>query len=187
MIHRDFDELLERHLSGSPPGQVFRARVLLDSTAALARRRRPAGRWRMVWLSAAAVLIAGVSFLVGRSSVPSILPRPTKPVVAGSAETLAVPNELVAWLEAAQLYRRLGMQDRMARAVERAGRLLPRDGAVTSDAMAEPFLVAGDGVPDERSGSPGFSGAPNPYKSFDILNRVLAQSSGDYSHANGTN
>jgi hypothetical protein len=58
------------------------------------------------------------------------------PPVAGAAEKVAVPGDLVAWLEAARLFRQLGMEDRMARAVDHAYGLLPYDAATGSMAVA---------------------------------------------------
>ncbi len=131
MKSEDWDKLLERGLSGEPPRPGFREEVLADSLAAFARGRRSRTWWRAGSLSAAAVLIAGVSFLLGRHSLPKAVPE-TAPVVtpvAARTQGVAVPNDLVAWLDAARLFHQLGMPDRMGRAVDRASRLLPYDAA----------------------------------------------------------
>ena len=131
MKSEDWDKLLERGLSGAPPRPGFREKVLADSAAAFVQARRSRARWRAGSLSAAAVLIAGVSFLLGRHSLPEPAPEaaPVVTPVAAEVRGVAVPDELVAWLDAARLFRQLGMPDRMGRAVDRASRLLPYDAA----------------------------------------------------------
>jgi hypothetical protein len=88
-----------------------------------------------------------------------------------------VPNELVAWLKAASLFRQLGMQDRMARAVERAGRLLPVD-TFAAEGQAERVFVAAWSIENqkERVEPMGISG---PHLSAESINQILAQSFGD--------
>lgn len=131
MKSEDWDKLLARGLSGGPPRPGFREEVLAASAAAFVQARRSRAWWRAGSLSAAAVLIAGVSFLLGRHSLPTAIPETTPVVTPVAAETrgVAVPNDLVAWLDAARLFHQLGMPDRMGRAVDRASRLLPYDAA----------------------------------------------------------
>jgi hypothetical protein len=186
MDSREIDKLLEQGLLGDSPGQAFRARVLLDSTAALTRRRRMIDRWRPMALSAAAVLIAAVSFLLGRCSVgPLGTQQAAPPVVADMDGAVAVPSGLVAWLQAAQIFRQLGMEDRMARAVERAASLLPRDAASASGTPTEAFLAADSGARDDQRGESGLPGASSQHQSFEIVNRIMAESTGGYGYANG--
>lgn len=179
MDDRSIDRLLEDNLSGDPPGGAFRTKAMLTSTAALASRRRIARRWRAAALSAAAVLIAAVSFLLGRSSVEQAPLQPLPGPVAGvGAEGVAVSNELVAWLEAAQLFRQLKMEDRMARAVDRAANLLPA-GVAPPDAAAGPALAFAGGVESQGRGSADPPDrAPSP-TSFGSVNRMMAQFLGD--------
>jgi hypothetical protein len=120
----DWDKLLEQGLSGEPPRTGFREEVLAESVAAFVRGRRRRVWRRVASLSAAAVLIAGVAFLLGRySRAPAVAP------VVAKTPGVTVPDDLVAWLNAAQLFRQLGMPDRVARAVDRANQLLPYDAA----------------------------------------------------------
>ncbi len=134
MKSEDWDKLLERGLSGGPPRPGFREEVLADSAAAFVQARRSRARWRAGSRSAAAVLIAGVSFLLGRQSLPKPAPEAAPAVTPVAAETqgVAVPNDLVAWLNAARLFHQVGMPDRMGRAVDRASRLLPAETATTT-------------------------------------------------------
>jgi len=106
---------------------------MADSLAAFVRGRRSRNWWRAGSLSAAAVLIAGVSFLLGRHSLPKAVPETVPVVTPVAVETqgVAVPNDLVAWLDAARLFHQLGMPDRMGRAVDRASKLLPAGAAAT--------------------------------------------------------
>lgn len=172
MDNQDLDRLLQQSLSGDLPGRVFRARALLDSTAALGRRRRIAATWRMGGLSAAAVLIATVSFLVGRCSMPSAVFRQgDQPVVASRAGTVVVPGEVVVWLNAARFFGRLGMADRASRAYERASELLPREAKVASEG-AERLLVAVD-AGQER---PDRAGTPERAQTAESNKWIIAQS-----------
>jgi hypothetical protein len=174
MDSRDTDHLLEEGLSGDPPSQGFRSRVLRDSTAAFVQARRSRVWWRPATLSAAAVLIAVVSFLLGRGSAPG---PATGPAIAGTADTVTVPTELVVWLDAARLFGQLGMEDRMARAVERAGRLLPVDVLMADTAAPRVFAAASSiGNREERVEPMGMPG-PNP--SVQSVNQILAQAFGD--------
>ena len=141
--------------------------------------------WRIIMaakrlkLAAAAILIAGVAFLGGQLSVPPTLP--TSVNVAGQVgaepDGVNVPSELVAWLEAARLFRQLGMEDRMARAVERAGRLLPADTFI-ADGQTEKVFAAARSIENqtERLEPMGMSG---PHPSAESVNQILAQFFGD--------
>lgn len=174
MNNQDIDRLLQESLSGDSPGPVFRARVLLDSTAALPRRRQVVRVWRPTALAAAAVVVASISFLLGRSSVgPHPRPPVAEPVVADADETVVVPKDLVACLSAARLFRQLGMEDRMNRALDCAGRLLPREAISTGGAGSALLAAGGDGSDSQgrqRESGPR-PGAPG---SVDRVNRVLA-------------
>jgi hypothetical protein len=141
------EKLLEQGLSGVPPRPEFRVRVLQDSLTALARRRRGRVLWRAAALSTAAVLIAGVSFLLGRVSLarPEPLTAAVPPSTTAAGQTVAVRSDVVAWLEAARLFGQLGMDDRMARAIDRAHELLPYDTA-TAGATTGPVVAAGRGM-----------------------------------------
>ena len=123
MEDKDVDKYLGQQLSGSPPREAFKQQALRDSTAALVRVRRRRSARRRAELTVAAVLIAGIAFIGGRLSVPHKLPRSVDVAPRAVAETdgVNVPSDLVAWLDAARLFKRLGMEERMARAFERAG------------------------------------------------------------------
>ncbi len=149
MKDRDIDTLLSQHLSGDQPREAFKQETLGDLTAEFVRVRRRSA-WRRAELAAAAILIAGLAFLGGRLSVPPSLPRSTDvaPLAAAESDGVTVPSDLVAWLDAASLFRRLGMEERMARAVERAGRLMPYDAVATSSVTGQALASTGDEVLD---------------------------------------
>lgn len=174
MDDRNVDKLLEQALSGDSPRRAFRTRALLDSTTAFVHARRRHARWRSATLSAAAVVVAAVSFLLGRCSVSPDEPRPT---VADAVETVVVPSDLVAWLDAARLFRQLGMEDRAAHAVNRATQLVPR-GAVIADSQTERAFAAGELMGNQKESTEP-TGMPGPHPSIERVNRVLAQFSGD--------
>ena len=204
MKSEDWDKLLEHGLSGGPPRPGFREEALRDSVAAFVRGRRSRAWRRAGSLAAAAVLIAAVSFLLGRHSLPEPAGEGT-PVVApivAQAQGVAVPNDLVAWLDAARLFRQLGMPDRMGRAVDRASRLLPADTATSAVACGKaapgceiaritPGGGGATGTTDATSRAPGprstilselaCETTPPPLRasSVDNVSQIMAQTLGD--------
>jgi hypothetical protein len=175
MNHEDFDRLLEQGLTGDPPRLEFREQVLRGSLAMFARRRRDRIIWRSVALAAAAVVIAGVSFFLGRCSRP---PAEVAAARRALTETVAVPNDLVAWLEAARLFGQLGMDDRMARAIDHAHSLLLYDNATASDATG-PMVAIGGGAFESQTHCLGPGCGTDLHESVESVNRVMAQSLGD--------
>jgi hypothetical protein len=180
MDSEEMDRVLEQGLAGESAQPAFRARVLEDSLAALAGRRH-----RYIWrhsaaLAAAAVLIAGVSFLGGRYSVVrwETAAPPGNPPVAQAGGTVVVPGELVEWVNAARLFKQLGMEDRMAHAVDRAGRLMPAD-LVGTCAPREPIVAVRAEVGPPEGEETAESGVPAPRRTSGGINRVMAQSWGD--------
>jgi cytochrome c-type biogenesis protein CcmH/NrfG len=190
MNDAEMDRLLERIAMGEPPRALFKEQALRDSLAVFARGRRNRVRWRVAGLAAAALLMATVSFLLGRYSLPPTGREPT-PIAApvappplarspgqdrAGAQGVAVPDDLVAWLEAARLFRQLGMEDRMARAVDRAHRLLPYD-----TATAYVALSSGMGfqpMHHRQDADATLPLSPRP-SSFQTMNRIMALSFGD--------
>jgi hypothetical protein len=178
MKDRDADTHLTQHLSGEPPREAFKQQVLRDSTAEFVRVCRRRSAWRRAGIAAAAVLIGGVAFLGGQLSVPRTLPRSidVPPLAADEPDGVNVPSELVAWLEAARLFRQLGMEDRMARAVERAGRLLPAGTFVADGQTLRVFAAGSIENQKERVEPMGISG---PHPSAESISQILAQFLGD--------
>jgi anti-sigma factor RsiW len=131
---------------------------------------------------AAAVLIAGIAFLGGRLSAPRKLPRSVDVAPRAVAETdgVNVSSDLVAWLDAARLYRRLGMEDHMARAVERAGRLLPSDAVAVSSVMGQSFTRTGDDVFENQNKHSILAEILRPHESVENVREIMAQSFGGY-------
>jgi len=99
------------------------------------------------------------------------------PRATAESDGVTVPSDLVAWLEAARLFRQLGMEDRMARAVERAGRLLPADTFIADGQTLRVFATAGSNENQrERVELMGISG---PHPSAESISQIFAQSFGD--------
>ena len=181
MNNQDIDRLLEHSLSGEPAGQVFRARVLMDSTEAFVLARRTRARRHFAALSAAAVFLAGLSFLLGRCSMPQASPGP---LIANEPDTVAVPKDLVACLSAARLFRQLGMEDRMNRALDCAGKLLPREAIATGGAAGPVFAAGGEGF-ERQSRYVGSSPKPGSSQTTESANRILAGYLGGHYHESG--
>jgi hypothetical protein len=178
MKDTEADKSLMQHLSGEPPRQAFKQQALRDSTAEFMRVWRRRSVWRRARIVAAAVVIAGVAFVGGQLSAPSESPKTTHVVTNVDADPggVNVPSELLAWLEAARLFGRLGMEDRMARAVERAGRFLPADTFI-ADGRTSPVFTAA--AIDKQTELVEPTDIPGPIPSAETINQILAQSFGD--------
>lgn len=185
MKDKDIGEQLRQHFSGDPPREAFKQQTLRDSMAALVHVRRRRSAWRRAEMAAAAVLIAGIGFLGGRLSMPRRLPRSVDVVEQATAEPdgVTVSSDLVAWLDAARLFRQLGMEDRMTRAVERAGRLLPADAVAASSAMGQAFTATGEGIVEDKNKQVSPADILRPHESVESISGIMAQFFGGYNHA----
>ena len=181
MKDKDIGEQLRQHFSGDPPREAFKQQTLRDSTAALVHVQRRRSAWRRAEMAAAAVLIAGVGFLGGRLSIPRTLPRNVDvvPQVTAEPDGVTVPSDLVAWLDAARLFRQLGMEDRMARAVEHAGKLLPYDAMASSNMTGKTLAANGDDeVFENQNKHLNLADILNPHESVESISGIIAQSFG---------
>jgi anti-sigma factor RsiW len=140
------------------------------------------------YLSAAAVLIAGIAFLGGRLSAPRRLPLSEDITLQVSAESdgITVSSDLVAWLDAACLFRQLGMEDRMAEAVESAGRLLPSNAVAASGVMAQNVPPTGEDIVGNQNKRSILDEILRPHESVESVGGILAQSFGGYDYENET-
>jgi len=192
MKDKDMDKYLSQHLSGSPPREAFKQQALRDSTAALVGVRRRRKAWRRAECAVAAVLIAGIAFIGGRLSVPHNLSVPRNvsvlrklprnvdiaPVAAAETDGVIVPNDLVVWLDAARLFKRLGLEERMARAFEHASELTPYDavGSISTTGQASAFTD--DEVFDNQNIHSILAEILGPHESVESVSGILAQSFG---------
>lgn len=130
---------------------------------------------------AAAVLIAGVAFLSGRLSAPRTLPRnvDVAPRMASKPDGVTVPSDLVAWLDAARLFRQLGMEERMARAVDHAGKLLPYDAVAANSVMGQSLTSTVDEVFENQNKHSILTDILGPHESVESISGIIAQSFGD--------
>ncbi len=182
MKDRDIDTLLSQHLSGDQPREAFKQETLGDLTAEFVRVRRRRSAWRRVELVVAAVLIGGIAFLGGRLSVPRTLPGSVDvaPRAAADPDGVNVPSDLVAWLDAARLFGRLGMQERMARAVERAGKLMPYEAMAAISAMDQSFTPTGHEVLEDQSTRSILADILRSHESVESFGGIMAQSFGGH-------
>jgi hypothetical protein len=179
------ENLIERGLSAQRPRRAFRDRLLGDSTAVVVRVARARARWRKAGLALAAVLVGAVSFLGGRLSAPRSLTPGADPAPRAAAERegVTVPEDLIAWLNAARLFKQLGMEDRMARAVERAGKLLPQDAARIETAKGRALSAADDPGAEKQSNPVGLAVLPRLYEPTRNINGIVAHSLGGHRYA----
>jgi predicted nucleic acid-binding protein len=182
MKDRDVDKYLRQHLSGSPPREAFKQQTLHDSTATLVRVQRRRSAWRRAELTAAAVLIAGIAFLGGRLSAPRTLPRSVdvETRVVAEPDGVNVSSDLIAWLDAARLFKRLGMEERMARAVEHAAKLMPYDAVAASSVKRQASVATGDEVFENQNKHSILAEILGPHESVGSISGIMAQSFGDY-------
>ena len=139
-------------------------------------------RWKWYLSAAAAVLIAGIAFLGGRLSAPRMLPMSVDiaPWATTEPDGVTVASDLVAWLDAARLFRQLGMEDRMADAVESAGRLLPSEAVAASSVMGQSFTGTGDNVFENQNKYSILAEILRPHESVEHVGGIMAQSFGGY-------
>jgi hypothetical protein len=185
MKDNDVDIHLRQQLSGNQPREAFKQQTLINSTAEFVRVHRRRSAWRRVELAAVAILISGLAFLGGRMSVSQTLPKSmdVPRVVIDKSSGVNVSSELVAWLEAARLFRQLGMEDRMARAVKRAASLLPVDTVAASSVTGQTFAATGEGIVEDKNKQVSLADILQSLESVESVNGIMAQSFGGYSHA----
>jgi hypothetical protein len=196
MKDNDVDKYLSEHISSSAPREAFKQKALRDSTVALVRIHRRHLAWRRAVFAAAAVLIAGIAFLGGRLSVPrSNLPRNVSilhklprnvdipPVAVAEADGVNVPSDLVVWMDAARLFKRLGMEERMVRAFEKAGKLLPYETVAEINMSGQAVSIDSkvEEVCEEQNNSI-LAEILDPHESVGSISGIMAQSFGDYYH-----
>jgi hypothetical protein len=104
------------------------------------------------------------------------------PRASAEPDGITVPSDLVAWLDAACLFRQLGMEDRMADAVESAGILLPSDAVAASSEMGQSITSKGDDVFENENERSILAEILRPDESFENAGGIMAQSFGGYNH-----
>ena len=146
MKDEDIDTHLRQHLSGDQPREEFKQETLRDSTAEFVRVGRRRSAWRRAELAAASILIAGVAFLGGRLLAPPALPGnvDVMPQAAAKPDGITVPTDLVAWLDAARLFKRLGMEERMDMLPRQLSGGQQQRVAIARSLINQPTLVLAD-------------------------------------------
>lgn len=174
MKDTDIDSHLTQFLPSGLPAERFKKKVLADSMNEFIRHHRRRSIRRNAMVVAAAVFIACVSFAGGRFSVSSTLPRINRGGRTSYEEpgSVSVSKDLVAWLNAAQLFRQLGMQDRMARSVDRAARFLPNNTGIADNQTMAIFAADFDSRQEETVNPTDPQG---PRSSIENINGILSQ------------
>ena len=180
MKEKNVEKYLRQHLSGDPPREAFKQQTLRDSTAALVRVHRRRSALRRAECAAAAVLIAAVGFLGGRLSMPHALPSSVDvtPLATAEPDGVTVPSDLVAWLDAARLFKRLGMEERMARAVEHAGKLLPYNAVTSISTTGQALAFTDDEVFENQNKHSILAEILGPHEPVESISGIIAQSFG---------
>ena len=129
MSNHDMNKLIEDALSANAASDVFKERLLLDSTTAFAKGRALQRRLRMTGFTTLILLVTAAAFVCGRLSVSSPVPNQQVAVrtVDEGDEHIKVSRDLVAWLDAARFFTRLGMDERAALSYKQASDLIPYD------------------------------------------------------------
>ena len=123
----------------------------------------------------------------GRLSVPRKLPMSVDiaPPVTTEPDGITVPSDLVAWLDAARLFKRLGMEERMGRAFEYASELTPYDAVASISTTGHTFTVNGDDeVFENKNKHSILTKILGPHESVGSISGIMAQSFGDYCYEN---
>ena len=100
------------------------------------------------------------------------------PRVVAETDGVNVPSDLVAWLDAARLFKRLGMEERMARAVEHAGKLLPYNAVAANSVMGQSLTSTGEEVFENQNKHSILSDILGPHESVESISGIIAQSFG---------
>ncbi len=129
MNNHDVNKLIEDALSASPSRDTFKNQLLQDSTAVFVRDRAFKRRLRMTGLILMILLVTTTAFISGRLSVSERIANQQVTVqsINEDNEGVRVSKDLVAWLDAARFFTRLGMDERAALSYKQASDLIPYD------------------------------------------------------------
>lgn len=129
MSSNDLNKLIEEALSANAASDVFKGQLLRDSTAAFIRGRALQRRLQMAGLTLVILFVMAAGFICGRLSVsrPMTNQQVAVRTVDERDEHITVSKDLVAWLDAARFFTRLGMDERAALSYKQASDLIPYD------------------------------------------------------------
>jgi hypothetical protein len=109
----DSEQLIQRAASGHGPDAALRQRLREQSARAF-MKAKTVRVWHHRFAAGGVVtLVAMAAFVAGRCTCETRL----------QADRVAVPRDLVTWLEAGRFFAQLGMPEREARAYQQASRL----------------------------------------------------------------
>lgn len=129
MSNDDMNKLIEEALSACPASDSFKEHLLQDSTTTFTRSRTLQRRLRMTGFTIVILLFAATAFFCGRLSIFSQMTNRQVAVrtVREDNDGIRVSKDLVAWLDAARFFTRLGMNERAALSYKQASDLVPYD------------------------------------------------------------
>jgi hypothetical protein len=129
MSSYDLNKLIEEALSMNAASDVFKEQLLRDSTAAFTRGRVLQLRLRVTELTLVILFVTTTAFVCGRLSISGQVTTRQVAVqtIDNEDEGITVSKDLVAWLDAARFFARLGMDERAALSYKQASDLIPYD------------------------------------------------------------
>lgn len=122
---RDIDDILTQALQPGRSSVDFKTRLKQQSSLALVQGYAKRRRFRRTLTIAAALVLTFTAYLTGHYTAHSKLESPQQTVQTDN--TVQVPKDLVTWLEAAQFFNQLGMEQRAANAYRQASLLTNQD------------------------------------------------------------
>ena len=129
MSSHDVNKLIEEAFSATAANDAFKEHLLRNSTVAFAKGRALQRRLRMTGLTFVILFVTMAAFVCGRLSVSSHATdrQVASQTVGEEDEDIRVSKDLVAWLDAARFFTRLGMDERAALSYQQASDLIPYD------------------------------------------------------------
>ena len=169
MNNQDINNLIEKALNTNSASDAFKEQVLRDSTASFSRGRILRKRLQTAGFTTLVLLVAGIAFFCGRLSVPSELVdlQIATQSIDAQDDSVRVSKDLVAWLDAARFFTRLGMEERATLSYRQASELIPYNVPVNQRAGFESHNMLADVSSD---------------CDYEILGKIIAQNFGGLDH-----
>jgi hypothetical protein len=100
--------------------------------------------------------------------------------VTAEPDGVTVTSDLVAWLDAARLFKRLGLEERMTRAFDKAGKLLPHDAIaeINMTRQAITFDSNGEEIFQDQNKRSILAEILGPHEPVQSVSGIIAQSFG---------
>ena len=179
MDENDINDLLKSTLSGNTAGNNFKEKLLRDSTVAFTRVRIFHQRLRITGLLSLIIIFTTAAFLFGRFSVSQKTNERQIIVQHTNNDSISVPRDLIAWLDAAKFFTQLGMDQRAEFSYKQASQLIPVD--IIQDSVVDigQNIELAKVLKDYDKGNLKISEQEQEEIPKIITNKILAQSFGD--------